>query len=149
MSGLEIFQVFASAVTVAKLASRTIQILRNAGQGDNHIQDIRQRIRGLHQVVETVQEFVGHRKDMQRGEDVSSFEVMIWKHLETSLKASENLLEDFDNIVKATNHPNPGAIQTGIIRIQLEWNRNEREQFERSLGAHVQAIHLWITSLQA
>ena len=149
MSGAEIFQVFASAVTVAKLARRTVHILKSASRGGSHIREMRQKIWHLHQIVETVQEFVKHRKDMQTGEDVSGFELMIWKHLESSLKASERLLEDFERMVEPTNHPNPGLIQTGIIELQLEWNRNEIEHFERGIGGYVQAIHLWITSLQA
>jgi hypothetical protein len=148
MSGTEILQVLASAVTVAKLARRTIRLLKNAANAGSHAQQIRQTIKQLHQIVETVQELVDHRKDMRRGEDVPSFEKMIWKHLETSLKACRRLLEKLEHAVEVKNHPDPGRIRRAFVEIRLDWDRDEIERFGRILNAHVQAIHVWITSLQ-
>ena len=148
MSGAEILQIFASAVAIADLARRTVRFLKNVPHADDHVRELREKIGQLRQIVKTVQELVNHRQDMQRSEGVSSFEQTIWKHLERSLRASKRLLEKFENTVKSKERPNSGWIRRGIIELQLGLDQNEIAKFEQSLDAHIQAIQLWITSLQ-
>src|SRR5947207_2886621 len=106
MSGAEILQIFASAVAVADLAGKTLRFLKNVAHADDHVRELRKKIRQLHQIVETVKELGDHRKNMQRSEAVSSFEEKIWNHLEMSLRASKRLLEKFESTVKSKDRFN-------------------------------------------
>ena len=148
MSGAEIYQVFASTITVMELARWMIQFLKNAAHADSHVRELRGKIRQLHRIVETVQALVEHRQNMQKGEVVNSCERKIWKDLKMSLRASKTLLKGFEDTVKSKDCPNPGLIRRGIIEIRLELNRNEIGAFEQGLNTQVQAIQVWISSLQ-
>lgn len=147
MSGAEIFQVVGTMISIVDAAIDVIKFFQQAGEVDSHVKGLERKIKDFRKEFKTVKSLVEHRQELG-GRSVSGNEQMIWRYLESSLRRSERLLEDFNNSLPKIDRHNPGRMEKAIVQFRLVCNRENIDSFERNLDAQVQAIQLWISSLQ-
>ena len=145
MSGLEILQIFASAVTVAEFTLKILQFIQSVKHVDRHVKELTQKIKQLHGNVTTVQTLVEHRQDQEQDRVVSR-EFVIWRRLKSSLRKSKRLLEEFEKAFKM-ERAGSNIIRGVTIELRLKWGQQEIEMFEHNLDAHVQTTQLCVLSL--
>ncbi|KAK2756768.1 hypothetical protein FQN54_005214 [Arachnomyces sp. PD_36] len=148
MSGAEIFQIVASAITVAKLTQKTIRLIRDSQNVDDNVLSRELKIRSVHRIVRAVKKLGEHRQELKGDTGLSRDEQTIWRHLNTSLESSNRLLCGFYNALGWARSSSPGVIPKLFMELRLAWDREELENFDRKLDAQLQAIQLWLLSLQ-
>ncbi|PGH27082.1 hypothetical protein AJ80_01268 [Polytolypa hystricis UAMH7299] len=148
MSGLEILQAVTASLKAVEVIKDALKFIENAVHAERHVQDLLGKVRDFWAKVEIVEALVQHRENKYKSGSASSIEHMIWKHLNASLRASTKLLIRFGRVVRRIKSHKPGPVQNVITELRLNWNREEIESFQRDLDAHLQAMQLWIMSLQ-